>query len=393
VDILVIKRPHLSDNFEVVLSEKELEKKIKELHPSFLPLRSGFTTGACATAATKAALRTLITQINQKKSDIVLPSGRRVAFPVETSQYTKQWAMATVRKNAGDDPDVTHEALIGVKVSFNDTGDIRFIEGEGVGTVTLPGLDIPVGGPAINPVPRMMMKEVVKELLYIYELQKGLDISVSVENGEELAKKTLNSKLGIMGGISIIGTSCIVTPFSKAAYVNSLEKEIEVAKANRCQHIVINSGAKSERYLRGRFPSFPDYYFVHFGNFIGESLKKIKKEKIENITLGIMLGKAVKLAQGHLDTHSKNVLMDKDFLCSIIKECGYDDSYCEKINNMTMARELPKLFPFTQGEPFYRVLADKCMAVCETVSANCNFELLLIDKDGNILEFNTSFFS
>lgn len=393
VEILVIKRPHLSDNFEVVDSEKELEKKIRDIHPSFLPLRSGFTTGACATAATKAALRSLITKVNQKKSDIVLPSGRRVTFPVETCEFTSEWASATVRKNAGDDPDVTNEALIGVKVSFNETGDIRFVKGEGVGTVTLGGLDIPVGEPAVNPVPRRMIKEVVKELTYIYEDQRGVDISVFVPGGEELAKKTLNSKLGILGGISIIGTSCIVKPFSKAAYVSSLEKEVEVAKANGCKHIVINSGARSEKYLRDRFPSFPDYNFVHFGNFIGDTLKKIKKENIESVTLGIMLGKAVKLGEGHLDTHSKNVLMDKAFLCSIAKDCGYDDSYSDKINALTMARELTKIFPFTDSEPFYKLLADKCINVCSSVCGNCTFELLLMDKDGNILEFKTSFSS
>lgn len=393
VEIIVIKRPHLSDNFELVETEEELEKKIRDLHPSFLALRSGFTSGACATAATKAALRALITQIGHNKSDIVLPSGRRVSFPIETLEFNKDWAIATVRKNVGDYPDLSSEALIGVKVSFNETGDIRFIKGEGVGTVSIPGLDIPVGEPAINPVPRMMMKEVVKELTYIYEVQKGVDISVFVPGGEELAKSTLDSKLGIMGGISINGTSCIVTPFSKAAYVSSLEKEIEVAKSNGCKHIIINSGAKSEKYLRDRYPSLPDYQFVHFGNFIGETLKKIKKEKIENVSLGIMLGKAVKLSEGHLDTHSMNVILNKEHLCSLARECGYDESYCDKINNFTMARELTKIFPFTQGEPFYRLLADKCMEVCETVSKDCSFELLLIDKDGNILEFNTSFSS
>lgn len=393
VEILVIKRPHLSDNFEVVDNEAALEKRIRDIHPSFLPLRSGFTTGACATAATKAALKMLITQVEQKTSDIVLPSGRRVQFKIENIDYNKESATAMVRKYAGDDPDVTNNALIGVKVSFNDEGKVHFIKGEGVGTVTLAGLDIPVGEPAVNPVPRMMIKKVIKELTYIYEDNRGVDVSVFVPGGEELAKKTLNDKLGIVGGISIIGTSGIVTPFSRSAFVSSIEKEIEVAKANGSEHIIINSGAKSERYLRDRYASLSDYNFVHFGNFIGDTLKKIKKEGIKNVTLGIMLGKAVKLAEGHLDTHSKNVLMNKKYLCTIAEECGYGGSHLEDIRQLTMARELTKIFPFTQAEPFYRVLAERCMSVCETVLADCEFELLLIDRDGNILEYKTSYVS
>lgn len=393
IEILVIKRPLLSDNFIQIDNEKDLEKKIRDIHPSFLPLRSGFTTGACATAATKAALRTLITQVAQNKSDIVLPSGRRVSFQIEAVDYTKEWATASVRKVAGDDPDVTNDALIGVKVSFNDSGKISFVKGDGVGTVTLSGLDIPVGGPAVNPVPRLMIKEVVKELTYIYEDNRGVDISVFVPGGEILAKRTLNEKLGIIGGISIIGTSGIVKPFSKAAFVSSIEKEIEVAKANNCEHIVINSGARSEKYLRTRYESLPDLNFVHFGNFIGETLKKIKKENIKKVTLGIMLGKAVKLAEGHLDTHSKHVLMNKKYICTMADECGYGESHKEQIHLLSMARELTKIFPFTQKEPFYSVLADRCMSVCKTVLSDCEFELLLIDKDGHILEYKINFAS
>lgn len=386
-EILVVKRPHLSDNFEIVEDEKSLEKRIRDLHPSFLPLRSGFTTGACATAATKGALKALITQVIQTKADIELPSGRRVTFKLENCEYTKEYASCMVRKEAGDDPDVTNGALIGVRVNFNNTGEVVFKKGEGVGIVTLPGLDIPVGEPAVNPVPRMMIRKIVKELTYIYEDERGLDVSVFVPNGEEIAKKTLNNKLGVEGGISIIGTSGIVTPFSKSAFVSSIEREVNVAKANGCEHIVINSGAKSEKYLRDRYPNLPDLNFVHFGNFIGETLKKINKVEIPKVTLGIMLGKAVKLAEGHLDTHSKNVLMNKEFICELAKESGCEAKQIEEIAGITMARELINIFSFTEAEPFYRVVAEKCKSVCRTVLAEGELEILLIDNDGNIIAY------
>jgi len=387
VKILVVKRPQLSDNFEVVDNEKALEKRIKDLHPSFLPLRSGFTTGACATAATKGALRALITQVNQTKADIQLPSGRRVCFPLLNCVYTKESASCMVRKVAGDDPDVTNGALIGVRVSFNNTGKVVFTKGEGVGTVTLPGLDIPVGEPAVNPVPRMMIKKIVKELTYIYEDERGVDVSVFVPEGEELAKKTLNGKLGIVGGISIIGTSGIVKPFSKSAFVASIEREVDVAKSNGCEHIVINSGAKSEKYLRDRYPSLPDINFVHFGNFIGDTLKRIDKVGMKKATLGIMLGKAVKLAEGHLDTHSKKVLMNKEFIREMAIESGAKTEQLEQLNQLTMARELVNIFPFTEGEPFYEVLAKRCISVCKTVLVDTELELLIIDNYGNILTY------
>ena len=176
-------------------------------------------------------------------------------------------------KDAGDDPDVTNGYTILSTVSLTDAPGVHFLPGEGVGTVTLPGIGIPVGEPAINQTPRRMITNEVKQLLHSHGLHSGVAVRISVPGGSELAQKTFNPKLGIIGGISIIGTSGIVRPFSSEAFVNSIRKEIQVARALGCTDIVINSGAKSENYLRTRFPDLPPQAFIHYGNYIGETLR------------------------------------------------------------------------------------------------------------------------
>ena len=198
------------------------------------PLRTGYTTGACATACTKAALLALITQKTTEIIEITLPLGEKVSFNV-TCAFNEQQATCTTVKDAGDDPDVTHGATIGSTISFNTSKNIVFLRGKGVGIVTLPGLAIGVGEPAINPVPRKMMTDAINFLSHQYKINKGVNVEVFVVNGEEIAKKTLNSRIGIIGGISILGTTGIVKPFSASAYIASITQGIDVAIANNCR--------------------------------------------------------------------------------------------------------------------------------------------------------------
>lgn len=386
VKVIVVKRPELSKNFINVSNEKAFEEKVREIYPEFFPLRSGFTTGSCATAAAKAAALFLLTGKEQEEVEIFLPDGSPVNFAIEKSHKDGEYYSCTVRKYSGDDPDVTHGMLIGARLSFNDENKIVFKKGEGVGTITLKGFETGIGEPAINPVPRKMITQSVTSVLDIYEEDRGIDVSIFVPGGEEVAAKTLNPKLGIKGGISIIGTSGIVRPFSKDAFVASIKREIDIAVANNCKHIVINSGAKSENYLKAHFSQLNEKAFVQYGNFIGETIKKANECKVDKLSLGIMIGKAVKLADGHLDTHSKHVLMNKDFLINLIKQDDvYGNDYIEKIKNLNLARELSNIFKFSAEEPFFIRLMESCYNVCKSVAGDMELEVLLISNDGDII--------
>jgi cobalt-precorrin-5B (C1)-methyltransferase len=348
------------------------------------PLRTGYTTGACATACAKAALLALIQQKDINEIEITLPLGEKVIFQVKSS-FTTNNATCTTIKDAGDDPDVTHGATIGCIVSFNTSGDVRFIRGKGVGLVTLPGLAIGVGEPAINPVPRKMMTDAIHFLTHQYKIDKGVDVEVFVVNGEEIAKKTLNSRIGIVDGISILGTTGIVKPFSASAYIASITQGIDVAVANGCREIVINSGGRSENILRKRFSHLPEFAFIQYGNWIGETLDKIKASSLQKVTMGIMLGKAAKLAQGELDTHSGKSGWDKQFIYNLAKECGYSDEQCSPILDLNMARRLTEIFPFTAEEPFFKKLAATCYEVCHAIIPDVMLQILLIDANDTII--------
>ncbi|SDF50087.1 cobalt-precorrin-5B (C(1))-methyltransferase [Chitinophaga filiformis] len=351
------------------------------------PLRQGYTTGACATACTKAALLSLIIQEPVTEVEITLPLGEKVTFRMSSCTFSTNKATCTTVKDAGDDPDVTNGATIGCTVWFNDTPEVRFFRGEGVGVVTLPGLAISVGEPAINPVPRKMMTDAVQFLTHRYSLNKGVNIEVFVVGGTEIAKKTLNSRIGILGGISILGTTGIVRPFSSSAYIASITQGIDVALANNCGEIVINSGGRSENILRKRFHHLPEFAFIQYGNWIGETLAKIRSVPLQRVTMGIMLGKAAKLAQGELDTHSGKSSWDKQFIYSLARDCGYSEEQCEPILELNMARRLTELFPFNEQESFFRELAARCYAVCAPLVPAVQLQLLLIDANDTILTF------
>lgn len=378
IPVIVIKRPALPDGFYVVTGPHGLRHRVERLLPGFFPLSSGYTTGSCACAAAKAALLTLLTGEVRSRVTITLPCGEEVELPVVRTEKTVEGVSCTVIKDAGDDPDVTNKREICAKVTFSSAAGVRFRAGKGVGTVTLPGLGLEVGEPAINPVPRRMMTAETEKLLAAQGVQKGVVIEISVPNGEELALKTFNPKLGVVGGISIIGTSGIVRPFSSEAFVATIRKEIQVARALGCRHIVINSGAKSERVLRERFPELLPQAFVHYGNYIGDTLKIAAEEGITAVTTGIMIGKAVKLAEGNLDTHSRNVVMNRDFIQTLATISGCNAEICSRVGSITLARELWTLLP--AGHPFFDVLVRRCHEVCRDFFPDGKLEILLMPE-------------
>lgn len=356
------------------------------------PLKTGFTTGACATACSKAALLALILQCKIEEVSISLPIGQQQAFKIISCDFSSTAAECTTQKDAGDDPDVTHGAIIGSVVRLNDSGKITFLQGKGVGKVTLPGLEIGVGEPAINPVPRQMIENACKKVLADHHLEsRGIEITIFVQDGEVIAKRTLNERLGIMGGISILGTTGIVTPFSASSYIASIRQGIDVAVANGSVELVINSGARSEKNLKSLFPTLPEFAFIHYGNWIGETLDKIATSTIKRVSMGIMLGKSVKLAEGMLDTHSGKNSWNKEFVWQLAKDTGYQEELLHQILSFNMAGRLVELFSFTTSEPFYIALLKLCYENCSALIPEVDLVIFLINKDGAYIKYPNEF--
>src|SRR5919198_3638168 len=283
-------------------------------------LREGFTTGACATAASLAATRALLRQAPVNEVTIHLPIGRDATFSVSRCELAPDRVRCGVIKDAGDDPDVTHGAEIISTVGWRDEPGLQLVGGPGVGTVTRPGLGLEVGGPAINPIPRRMLNEHLGALLEEPFEGRGLEVTIEVPRGEEMAKKTLNGRLGIIGGISILGTTGIVKPWSTAAWRASVMQGIDVAAANGQQHVVLATGGRSERYCMRLFPWLPELAFVEMGEFTGAALKRCVQAGVRRATVAGMVGKFSKLAMGHFMTHVAGNQVDLVFLASVAAE-------------------------------------------------------------------------
>ncbi len=361
--ILVLKRPELAFR-HCVNGPHGLRRIVEKLLPEFYPLHSGLTTGTCATAAAIAATKQLLYGEHPDVVPVLLPNGETIDVAVG---YGKGYAYCI--KEAGDDPDVTDG--IEVRARVENSAHFEIDGGEGVGRFTLPGFDYPPGSPAINKAPREMIRQNIKE---------NVRITISVPNGEEIAKRTFNPRLGIEGGISIIGVSGIVKPFSEEAFIDSIRKCMTVAKASGTDRVVINSGGKSERFVKALFPDLPQQAFVEYGNYIGETLKMAHELGIKNVTLGVMLGKAVKLAAGHLDTHSRKATMDKTFISQLLEEA----SCLVDIEKITLARELWQAIPQDRLHAFSSVVLQHCLNHCHPLVPEANLTLLLIDDDGTI---------
>ena len=391
--IIALKHPELftynSSLFTSINGPYGLRRAVEKLLPEFFPLHSGLTTGTCATAAAVADAMRLLKGETPAEVPVVLPDGETIFVPVI---YGHDYAACI--KEAGDDPDVTNG--IEVRASVKE-GEFEILGGEGVGTITLPGFDYPPGSPAINKAPREMIRknvlEIVKRLNHgdrPHDLRyatitgvrphDSLRVTISVPNGAEIARRTFNPRLGIEGGISIIGVSGIVKPFSEEAFIDSIRKCMEVAKASGADRVVINSGGKSERFVKALYPDLPKQAFVEYGNYVGETLKIANDLPIKNVTLGVMLGKAVKLAAGHLDTHSRKATMDKDFIRQMLREAGCDID----ISGITLARELWDRLPEDKKSDFARIVISHCAEHCCPLLPNGQLTILLIDDEGHI---------
>ena len=407
VRVVAIKRPETPPSFVVVNGEHGLRRAVERLLPGFYPLRSGLTTGTCATAAALAAAIRLLRGDTPPAVPVILPNGETIEVDVIYGG-----GYAAVIKDSGDDPDVTDGMEIraavvswsgefGAGSADSDIKDcytqkhislpaphsplheknvlITISSGPGVGTVTLPGFDFPPGSPAINRVPREMIRNNIMALLHP---DVPLTVTVSVPGGEEIAARTFNPRLGIVGGISIVGVSGIIKPFSKDSFVGSIRKCMQVAVASGAERVVINSGAKSERFVRAIYPELPPQAFVEYGNYIGDTISIAAELGVARLTLGVMIGKAVKLAAGRLDTHSRQATMDKDFIASMLAEAGCTAGVISAARGITLARELWTIVPQERLGDFCRVVISHCMDYCRPLLPDGELTVLLIDESG-----------
>ena len=375
IRIIALKRPELSNTFTPINGPYGLRRTVEKLLPEFYPLHSGLTTGTCATAAAVAQTLRLKKGKTPAEVPVVLPNGETIKVAVG---YGENYAFCI--KEAGDDPDVTNGLEIRASVVTSpDPSCRRGIEiagGEGVGRFTLPGFDYPPGEAAINKAPREMIRQNLEPF------GAAMQVTISVPQGVEIARRTFNPRLGIEGGISIIGVSGVVKPFSEEAFIDSIRKCMTVAKASGTERVVINSGGKSERFVKALYPTLPQQAFVEYGNYIGETLKIANELDFKAVTLGVMLGKAVKLAAGHLDTHSRRSVMDKDFINLMLKEAGCDID----ISNITLAREIWEKLPKDKLSVFAKTIIRHCADYCNPLFPNGELTILLIDDEGNIYQ-------
>ncbi len=294
------------------------------------PLRRGWTTGACATAAAKAAFQALITGSFEPSVRIQLPKGQKPCFqPIECT-LTKDFASAAIIKDAGDDPDVTHGATIKAKIEWGRGEDITFRAGEGVGTVTKPGLLLAVGEPAINLAPRQMITDNLTKVAKAHKTGVNIIVTISVQNGEALAKKTWNSRLGIVGGLSILGTTGIVVPYSCSAWIASIRQVIDVGRAAGLDHMAATTGSTSEKIVSELY-GFDETSIIDMGDFAGGALKYLRDTPIPRVTFAGGFGKFSKLAAGHLDLHSKRSQVNMFFLAELAKFAGASKKVLQEI--------------------------------------------------------------
>lgn len=339
-------------------------------------LRRGWTTGACATAAVKAALTALWSGEFPQDVGIVLPKGETPRFPLAYQEKGDGWAEVGITKDAGDDPDVTHGALIIARVTAS-SGGVVFKAGEGVGTVTKAGLPISVGEPAINPVPRQMMTDVVNEMATLFGCVGDVEITVSVPGGREIAQRTWNPRLGIVGGLSILGTTGVVRPFSCSAWIASIHRGVDVARAGGQDHVAGCTGSTSETVVQKLY-GLPDHAMLDMGDFSGGLLKYIKNHPVPRLTIGGGIGKITKLAQGARDLHSSRTQVDFGVLNEWARSLNLPD-----VSESNTALEAIT----TAGDALGAEVARRAKLAVEDQlgTSGVQVDIVVIDRSGRIL--------
>jgi cobalt-precorrin-5B (C1)-methyltransferase len=351
--------------------------------PPSQPLRQGWTTGACATAAAKAAWAALVEGQFPDPVEILLPRGQRPAFALAETAVADGVAMAAIVKDAGDDPDVTHGALVRAWVRRGAVGSgVRFAAGPGVGTVTLPGLPLPPGEPAINPVPRQMISDALAE---ISGEVPDVEVTIGIDDGEALAKRTMNPRLGILGGLSVLGTTGVVVPYSCSAWIHSIHRGVDVARGIGLTHVAGATGDASERAV-ARLHGLPEQALIDMGDFVGGMLKYLRAHPVPRVTVAGGIAKLTKLAQGRLDLHSRRGTVDMQALAALARELGGDDALAARIAG---ANTTPEAFAHAAaaGLALGDAVAERARAVAAAVveGSDIAVDIAIFDREGTLI--------
>ena len=347
------------------------------------PLRRGWTTGACATAAAKSAYGALLTGEFEDPVTIALPRGDRADFVLARHALADRAATAAVVKDAGDDPDVTHGALVEATVRPS-AGGIRFKAGPGVGTVTKPGLPVEPGEPAINPVPRQMIAAAIREVAHAHGAAGDVEVEISIPGGEELARKTMNGRLGIEGGLSILGTTGIVVPYSCAAWIHSIHSGINVARATGLDHIAGATGSTSEAAVR-RYYGLSESALIDMGDFVGGMLKFLRRHPVPRVTIAGGVAKMTKLAQGRLDLHSRKGAVDLAALAAVARGVGAGAEAADAIaraNTTALAFRIAEAEGLALGDAIAAAACREARAVVD--GTGIAVDILIFDRDGRL---------
>jgi cobalt-precorrin-5B (C1)-methyltransferase len=350
------------------------------------PLRRGWTTGACAAAAARAATEALLAGRFPDPVAIRLPRGERPCFALALKELSGGIARAGVIKDAGDDPDVTHGALVIVELERVEAGSgLRFRAGAGVGTVTRPGLPLAVGEPAINPGPRAMIAQAIAEAAEACDAATpDLAVTVSIPGGEALAAKTLNARLGIVGGLSILGTTGVVIPYSCSAWIHSIHRGIDVARAAGLAHLAASTGATSEAAVQRLF-GLPEIALIDMGDFVGGTLKYLRRHPVERLTLAGGFAKMAKLAQGHLDLHSAQSRVDAAALADILAALGCAEATVAASRGAAGAGAVLELAGAHRMALAQRVAMQAREVALATLAGGTALDVAIFDRQGALL--------
>ena len=348
--------------------------------------RTGFTTGACAAASAKAATRCLIEGILLKKIETTLPNRQKVIFALHRCERNGNQVTTSIIKDAGDDPDCTHGAEITTVVTLKKEAGVELVNGDGVGMITKPGLGLEVGTPSITAIPRRNITEMILEELNDHQVYHGAHVVISVPKGQEMAKETTNKRLGIVGGISILGTTGIVQPYSTAAFKASVVQEIEVASAQGVRQLVMTTGGKSEQFAMKHFSNFALESFIQVGDFIGVGLKAAVRKSIADVYIVGMMGKLSKMADGKMQTHVAGSQVNLEFLARLAKEAGASEELCQKIEQANTARHALELAETEDIKDITKLVCrDVCRVTENYVSSALKVHAYLFDFDGKLL--------
>jgi cobalt-precorrin-5B (C1)-methyltransferase len=377
----------VTSDLSLAESEQDLPLEVKEKKLRG-HLRTGYTTGTSASAASKSALIALLTGKSVESVSVTLPKGNIVRLKIAWTKMNEKSVTSAVIKDGGDDPDVTHGAEICSTVEFtHDSGSIQINGGTGVGKVTKPGLGLLLGHAAINPVPMKMIHKAVHEVLDLYPKLRekhGLKIMISVPNGEEIAKKTDNPRLGILGGISILGTTGIVFPYSTASFAASIRQSLDVGIALNADTFILTTGGRSEDFCKSLFGNtYPDHCYVQMGDFAGYSVKQCHDKKVKRVFIAGFIGKLTKIAMGVKQTHVRGSHVDMEFMTKLAKEVGAPGDILKLIREANTARHVSEIVDAHYVEGFYDLICRNAASQLNNYSKNeLSIEVIMFDFKG-----------